>query len=196
MESFLGLLIGIGLSATCGFRIFVPLLGIAIAHQTDHLTLSPGFEWIGSEIAIIVFLVASVLEIMAYYIPWVDNVLDSIATPSAIIAGTILTASVVGDVSPVLRWSLAIIAGGGTSAIVQGSTQLIRVGSTATTGGIGNPLISTGELSLSFMGTFLAIFFPVFTFVAVIFLLIFLLKTAFNRDMNKTDAKLSFRNSP
>ena len=119
MEELLGLFIGIGLSATCGFRVFVPLFGMSIAHHAGALSFSSGFDWIGSWPATIAFGIAMVIEIAAYYIPWVDNLLDTIATPAAVVAGTIVTASMVGDVSPFLRWSLAIIAGGGIAAVVQ-----------------------------------------------------------------------------
>ena len=105
MEQLLGVFIGIGLSATCGFRIFVPLLGMSIAHHAGALSFASGFDWIGSWPATIAFGIAMVIEIAAYYIPWLDNLLDTIATPAAIVAGTIATASMVGDVTPFLRWS-------------------------------------------------------------------------------------------
>ena len=108
MEQILSILIGIGLSATCGFRIFVPLLGMSIAHHAGALEFASGFDWIGAWPATIAFGIAMGLEIAAYYIPWLDNLLDTIATPAAIIAGTIATASMVGDVTPFFRWSLAI----------------------------------------------------------------------------------------
>jgi hypothetical protein len=135
MQELLGVFIGIGLSATCGFRIFVPLLGMSIAHQAGALSFSPGFEWIGSWPATIAFGIAMIIEIAAYYIPWLDNLLDTIATPAAVVAGTIITASMVGDVSPLMRWSMAIIAGGGIAGLVQGSSELVRGASTASTGG-------------------------------------------------------------
>lgn len=74
METLLGLMIGIGLSAACGFRVFVPLPGMSIAALSGYLSLSPEFEWIGTWPALIAFATATVLEIAAYYIPWVDNI--------------------------------------------------------------------------------------------------------------------------
>src|SRR5881394_829642 len=113
MEPFLSSLVGIGLSAACGFRVFVPLLVVSIASYSGHLHLAPGFEWMGSTAALIAFATATALEIAGYYVPWVDNLLDTIASPAAVIAGTIATASVVADMSPFLKWTLAAIAGGG-----------------------------------------------------------------------------------
>lgn len=160
MEALLAICVGIGLSAACGFRIFIPLLGLSIAANAGQLELAAGFEWIGSPVAIIAFAVATVLEISAYYIPWIDNLLDSIATPAAIVAGTILTGSMTGDMSPFLKWSIAIIAGGGTAGAIQTGSILLRGASTATTGGLGNAAVSTGELAGAATVTFMAIFIP------------------------------------
>jgi hypothetical protein len=171
MEQILSVLIGIALSATCGFRIFVPLLGMSIAYHAGALNFAPGFAWIGSWPATIAFGIAMVLEIAAYYIPWLDNLLDTIATPAAIVAGTIATASMVGDVTPFFRWSLAIIAGGGVAGLIQGSTVALRGASTASTGGIANPAVSSAELAASVVGTVLSILAPYVAIILVAFLL-------------------------
>jgi hypothetical protein len=174
MQGVIAFFIGIGLSATCGFRIFVPLLGLSIAHHAGHITLSHGFEWIGSWPATIAFAVATIVEVIAYYIPWVDNLLDTIATPAAVAAGTITTASVVGDISPLLRWPLAIIAGGGVAGLIQGSSVLVRGTSSGATGGAGNPVVSTGELLASIVGTIVSIVLPVIAIILVA-LIVFLI---------------------
>ncbi len=161
MDIVIGLLIGIGLSAACGFRVFVPLLGMSIANMAGHLTLASGFEWIGSWPALITFATATTLEIGGYYIPWLDNALDVATTPAAIVAGTIVTASQVGDTSPLLKWSLAIIAGGGVCAVVQGGTVAVRAASSGTTGGFGNFIVATLELIAAFAVTILAIVLPI-----------------------------------
>lgn len=171
MEQILSILIGIGLSATCGFRIFVPLLGMSIAFHAGALEFAPGFAWIGSWPATIAFGLAMALEIGAYYIPWLDNLLDTIATPAAIVAGTIATASIVTDVTPFFRWSLAIIAGGGAAALIQGASVTLRGASTVSTGGLANPVVSSGELVASIFGTVLSILAP---YVAIILLVILL----------------------
>ena len=181
MEQLLGVFIGIGLSATCGFRIFVPLLGMSIAHHAGALSFAQGFDWIGSWPATIAFGIAMVIEIAAYYIPWLDNMLDTIATPAAIVAGTIATASMVGDVEPFLRWSLAIIAGGGVAGLVQGSSVLVRGASTASTGGLANPIVSTGELAASITGTLISIAIPAIAFLIVIVLISWLLPKFFRK---------------
>jgi hypothetical protein len=186
MEQLLSILIGIGLSATCGFRIFVPLLGMSIAYHAGALEFAPGFSWIGAWPATIAFGIAMILEIAAYYIPWLDNLLDTIATPAAIVAGTIATASLVGDVSPFLRWSLAIIAGGGVAGLVQGSTVSIRGLSTASTGGLANPAVSTSELLASIVGTILSILAPILAIILLAILLSLIIRRLTRRKPAET----------
>lgn len=145
IDALLGLALGIGLAAACGFRVFVPLLIAGLAAKTGHLELAGGFSWMGTNVAIASFGIATVLEILAYWVPWVDNALDLVAGPAAVIAGTVVAASTMGEASPWLQWTLAAIAGGGSAAMVQTATTLVRQVSTATTGGLANPLISTAE---------------------------------------------------
>src|SRR5262245_22853156 len=130
-EFILAFCVGVGLSAACGFRVFVPLLIMSIAANSGHLNLASGFQWIGYPVALIAFSVATIIEVAGYYIPWVDHLLDTIATPAAVIAGTLVTASMVTGMSPFMRWTLALIAGGGAASLVQGATVLARGVSTA-----------------------------------------------------------------
>ncbi len=169
METVLGLLVGIGLSAASGLRVFVPLLGMSIASLSGYIPPTEGFEWIGTWPALIALTTATVIEITGYYIPWVDNLMDAICTPAAVIAGTILTASMIKESSPFLRWSLAIIAGGGTAGAVQLGTVLLRGKSSILTGGIGNFALATVELIGSIVITVLAILIPLLGFILVVF---------------------------
>src|SRR5512136_1762490 len=146
METLLGIAVGIGLSAACGFRVFVPLLVMNLASLSGHLHLGSGFAWIGSYYATVAFATATIVETLGYYIPWLDHVLDIVATPAAIIAGVITTASMVTDLSPFLKWTLALIAGGGIAGLVQGTTVTLRTKSLLSTAGVGNFLVSSLEL--------------------------------------------------
>ncbi|MFO7570485.1 MAG: DUF4126 domain-containing protein [Smithellaceae bacterium] len=168
METFLSIAIGIGLAAACGFRVFVPLLILNIAAFTGYLFLPDGFAWMGSPYATIAFAVATVCEILAYYVPWLDNALDTIATPAAMIAGTITSAAVFTDISPFLKWTMALIAGGGIAGFVQASTVLLRGKSLLFTGGAGNPVMSTLELVFAMTLALLALFAPVLALVLVV----------------------------
>lgn len=178
MDTFLSIMIGLGLSAACGFRVFVPLLVMSLASRADvgHLALGDGFSWIGSTPALIAFGAATLLEIAGYYIPWVDNLLDAVATPTAIIAGILVSASAFTDVSPFLKWSLAILAGGGTTAMFQGITATARQISSFTTGGLGNPLVATIEAGGSAVLAVLAITLPIVAILLVIGLLFYAVK--------------------
>jgi hypothetical protein len=161
MELALSILVGLGLSAACGFRVFVPLLGMSLAAQTGHLELASGFAWIGSPVATGAFGVATLLEVGAYFVPWLDNALDMLTAPAAVVAGTIAMASALADVSPFLQWTLGVIAGGGAAGGVQALTVATRGASTVTTAGFANPLIALVELVASLVTTLLAVVAPV-----------------------------------
>lgn len=168
METLLGVIVGIGLAAACGFRVFAPLLVMSIAVHAGHLDLSEGWLWIGSWPALISFAVATVAEVAGYYLPWVDNLLDTIATPAAVIAGTMVTASCVSEMSPWLQWATAAIAGGGTAGVVQTGTVVVRGVSSATTAGLGNFVVSSLEFVCSLLMAVLAVLIPIMAMILVL----------------------------
>jgi hypothetical protein len=168
METLIAIALGLALAAACGFRIFVPLLAVGLAQAGGYLTLAPKFAWIGGTPALIVLGAATVAEIAAYYVPWLDHLLDSIATPAAVVAGIVVTASVVTDVDPLWRWTLAVIAGGGLAGAVQGSSVLARAVSGAATGGLANPVVATGELFGAIALSILALLVPVLALIVVV----------------------------
>ena len=160
MDTVISLLLGVSLSAACGFRVFVPLLVVSAAAIVGHLNLPANVAWVGTDHALIAFAVASSLEIAGYYIPWFDHLLDTIATPLAIVAGTVVTAATAPDMSPLAQWTLAAIAGGGAAGLTKGLLNVLRLGSTATSGGLTNPILSTIELVASVGLSALAIALP------------------------------------
>ncbi len=157
----LGAITGVALSASVGFRIFVPFLVTGIAVKLGALQVAPDFAWLASWPALAVFVVASLTEVLAYYIPVVDHALDVVGSPAAVIAGTVLTASMVVGIDEWLRWSLAIIAGGGIAGSLHVGKSLVRGVSTATTAGLGNPIMATGEIFGSVTTAILALIVPV-----------------------------------
>jgi len=167
-ETLFSILIGIGLAASVGFRIFVPLFALSLASYSGIIPLNENWEWVGSSTAIIILGVATVVEILAYLIPWFDNLLDMIAVPLAAIAGTAVMVATVSDLDPTITWALAIIAGGGTAAAIKGSTSTTRLASTATTAGIANPVISTVETGTSIVMSVFSIFIPVLAIICVV----------------------------
>jgi len=181
MDTLLAVCAGLGLAAACGFRVFVPMLIMSIAVQSGHLTVAPGMAWIGSTPATISFALATALEVGGYYIPWLDHFLDTLATPTAVVAGTIVTASMVTHVDPYLRWTLAVIAGGGIAGAVQGTTVLARGVSLATTGGLGNPLVATLELGGSIFASLAALIAPLAALILIMAVISFLGVRAFRR---------------
>ncbi len=160
MESLLGIFAGLGLAAACGLRVFLPLLMMSLAAQGEYLELAPGYEWIGSNVAVTAFAVATVVEIGAYYVPWLDNLLDAAALPGAFIAGTLAMSPFVAEMHPFLSWTIAIVAGGCVAAAVQGGTTLVRGGSVLATGGLANPLVSTTEAAGGVVLALMAVLVP------------------------------------
>jgi hypothetical protein len=133
---------------------------LSVAAFTGHLTLSSGFAWLGTPAAFVMLGVAASLEILAYYIPGVDNLLDAIAAPAALVAGTVVAAAVMTDLPPLVKWTTAVIAGGGAAGLTQGLTSLLRAKSTVMTGGLGNHVLATGEWGGALLVSLLALAFP------------------------------------
>ena len=122
----LSIALGVGLAAATGFRIFLPMLIVSVAANTGHLSLDERFAWLASSSALITLSVAALLEILAYYLPAVDNLLDTLATPASLVAGTIISAAVMTDVPPMVKWTAAVIAGGGVAGITQAGTAMLE----------------------------------------------------------------------
>jgi hypothetical protein len=167
----LSIALGIGLAAATGFRVFLPMLVMSAAAYTGHLQLADSFAWLGTPAAVTLLGVAALAEILAYYIPGVDNLLDALATPAAFVAGTVVAAAVVTDLPPLVKWSTAIIAGGGIAGLTQSTTALLRAKSTIFTGGLGNPVVATGELGGALILSLLALAAPFAALALVIILL-------------------------
>jgi hypothetical protein len=159
-EVALSIALGVGLAAAVGFRVFLPMLVLSVAAFSGHVHLSAGFAWLGTAPALLTLAIAAALEVIAYYIPGVDNLLDALATPAALIAGSVVAAAVMTELPPLVKWTTAVIAGGGAAGLTQGITSLLRVKSTALTGGLGNPVISTAELGGALGFSLLALLAP------------------------------------
>ena len=165
--------LGVVLAAATGFRVFLPMLIMSGAAYTGHLSLDNSFAWLATPFALTMLGVAALVEVLAYYVPGVDNLLDALATPAAFVAGTIVSAAVMTDLPPMAKWTAAVIAGGGTASLTQAVTTILRAKSTVVTGGLGNPVIATGELGGSVLLSLLALAAPLVA-VAVVILLLWL----------------------
>ena len=173
--------LGIGLAACCGFRVFVPLFLAALGQKMGFIGPMSGAEWLNSWPGLVALGVATVFELGAYYIPWLDNALDALAAPAAIIAGTVLSASFLKIDSPLLHWGLGLMLGGGAAGLIQAGTSVLRLGSTATTGGLANPVVASTENVASVGLSVLTMVVPLFAFVVIVLILLFML----NRLMSK-----------
>lgn len=176
MSFLLPLSFGIGLSAASGFRVFVPPLILSILAQQGTIDLPAGLAWLDSPVATTVLGIATAIEILAYYVPVVDNLVNAIEAPIAAVAGTFITAAFLGDLDPALQWTVAAIAGGGTASVVEGATGVTRLASTGMTGGLGNPIVSTIELLSAAVLSLLALLLPLLAVVLVVGLILFSLR--------------------
>ncbi|MFT4092791.1 MAG: DUF4126 domain-containing protein [Niabella sp.] len=163
--------LGIALSACCGFRVFVPLLVAGLAARFHIFQFATSFQWLSATPALICLGAATLLEIVAYYVPFIDNILDTIAAPLAAIAGTLLAASVIPVENEWMKWIIGIIAGGGGAGLIASGTGLLRLFSSKTTLGSGNAVVATGENTAAIGGAILSFMAPVI--MAILFLLLF-----------------------
>ena len=168
----LSIALGIALAAASGFRVFLPMLIVSGAAYIGYLQLDNSFAWLGTPSALTMLSVAALAEVLAYYVPVIDNLLDTLATPAALMAGTIVSAAVMTDVPPMVKWTAAVIAGGGIAGLTQGLTGMLRAHSTVLTGGFGNPIIATVELGGALLISFLALVAPA---AAIALVMLFLL---------------------
>ncbi|HHU98265.1 MAG TPA: DUF4126 domain-containing protein [Bacteroidales bacterium] len=180
--------IGIGLAASAGFRVFVPMLVAAIAARTGILPLNESFQWLASWSSIIILGTATVVEILAYYIPVVDNLLDTLSTPLAIGAGTLLLTSVLPIDSELMKWITGAAVGGGSAAVVQSGSALTRLTSTKLTAGLGNPVVATAENVAATGTSILALVIPFFI-LTLFLLLTILIFTVVRRRLRRSHNK-------
>ena len=160
LDLALSIILGVGLAAATGFRVFLPMLIVSGASYTAHLSLGDSFAWLGTPAALTMLGAAALAEILAYYVPGVDNLLDVLATPAAFVAGTVVSAAVMTDLPPMVKWTAAVIAGGGVAGLTQGVTAMLRAKSTVLTGGVGNFVIATAEFAGALLVSFMALAAP------------------------------------
>ena len=192
LETLMAVSLGLGLAAASGFRVFIPPFLYGLSLRFDMLPISLPMtglsEWMASDFGLIILGAAMLIEILGYYIPWIDNLLDTIASPAAILAGVLMMSSTLSDSNPMIQWGFSIIAGGGVSGTVQIGTVATRAVSTATTGGLANPVVSTVEAGACLVCTILALLLPIIALLLVIVLV--------GYSGNRLRTKFSSDNSP
>ncbi|MBT65469.1 MAG: hypothetical protein CML13_19910 [Puniceicoccaceae bacterium] len=207
MNEIIAIFAGVGLAAACGFRVFVPLFLASLAANQGFDAIGgvnfqdmigANFEWLGNDWVTIALGVATLLEVGSYYIPWLDNALDAIASPAAVVAGTFITGAMLPEFmgDEAFKWIVAAIMGGGTAGIVQGASVITRGASTATTGGIGNPAVSTAELGGSILTAGLAVMIPILAAILVLFLLFYFIRTIFRFFVRRRESKRALHAGP
>lgn len=181
--------LGIALAACCGFRVFVPMLVAGLASKFHIFNFSDSFSWLSSTPALVALGAATVVEIAAYYVPFIDNILDTVAAPAAGIAGTLLATSVIPIDNEWMKWIIGIVAGGGGASLISSGTGLLRLFSSKATLGTGNAVVATGENTAAIGGSILAFLIPII--MAILFVLFFfwIIKKIYNRFTKKKTQK-------
>ena len=154
------LLMGFSLAAACGLRAFLPLFVIGLGVRAGLLTMSDGFEWMGSYPALICFGFATLLEILADKIPAVDHVLDAGGVFVRPLAGAVAASCLIKGFDPMMTVVIGIIVGSSVAGVVHTLKGSLRLLSTATTGGIANPVISVIEDAAATVTSVISIFLP------------------------------------
>ena len=170
-ETVLSIFLGIGLASASGCRVFLPMFAMSLASYFKVFELNESFQFIAGLPAIITLGIATITEIFAYYLPFIDNLLDTIATPLAAIAGTVVMASTIVHLPTEMTLILALIAGGGTASAMQGMTSVTRLASSVKTAGIANPIVATAETGTAAVLSSLSIFAPIIALIFVIVLI-------------------------
>lgn len=182
------LAMGIGLAACAGIRAWLPLLMVGGLARWGIIELGPSFQFIAGNRALILFGVATVIEILADKVPAVDHALDSLSTVLRPAAGSLLAASVLWQVSdPLTALALGVAVGAPTSLVPHAAKSLLRAASTTFTGGLANPFISILEDLMTVALFVLTVLVPVV--VAAVLVLIGLLVA--RRLVRRTPAPLA-----
>jgi hypothetical protein len=165
------LAMGIGLAACAGLRAWLPLLLAGLLARAGVLELGPSFRFIASNQALILFGVATAVEMLADKIPAVDHTLDALSTVLRPAAGSLLAASVLWSVpDPLTALALGVAGGAPTALVPHAAKSALRAASTAFTGGLANPLLSLLEDLAAVLVFVFAIVLPVV--VALVILLV------------------------
>ncbi|OJU22624.1 MAG: hypothetical protein BGN92_08910 [Sphingobacteriales bacterium 41-5] len=181
--------LGIALAACCGFRVFVPMLVASLASKFHIFNFAESFSWLSSTPVLVALGAATFVEIAAYYVPFIDNILDTVAAPAAGIAGTLLATSVIPIDNEWMKWIIGIVAGGGGASLISSGTGLLRLFSSKATLGTGNAVVATGENTAAIGGSILAFLIPII--MAILFVLFFfwIIKKIYNRFTKKNTQK-------
>ena len=188
--TILAALMGLSLASASGFRVFLPPFILSLAVRTDtfvNFDLSgTEFAAFDSNAAVLILGIACLAEFGAYYVPWLDNLLDTIATPAAVVSGVGMTSMALVGSDPIIQWSFAIIAGGGSAGIIQVTTVAIRGLSSTLTLGFGNSFVASGENIASIILTFAALIAPIIAAFFAIVLVVLLVRQSIKIKEDKS----------
>jgi len=158
-QAFLSLATAFGLSTAAGLNAYIPLFLVAILSRTTLLvTLNEPYDALSNWWVIGTLGVLLAVEVLVDKIPVADTVNDVIQTFIRPAAGAILFAAstnVIG-LHPALAAVCGVIVAGGIHVAKAGARPMVA----ATTAGVGDPVVSTVEDTVSFITSVLAVVAP------------------------------------
>ncbi len=153
--------LAIALAACAGLRAWLPLLAAGLLARAGWLELGPAFQFLGSGRALLVFGIATLIEILADKFPSLDHALDALSTPLRPAAGALLAAAALGQVTDPLPALVLGTAMGAPAALVpHAAKSMLRAASTTITAGIANPVLSLLEDGFALVLIALAVIVP------------------------------------
>ncbi|MFO0694636.1 MAG: DUF4126 domain-containing protein [Polyangiales bacterium] len=168
-------MMGTSLAACAGLRAWLPLLAVGILARLGFLPLNHAFAFVGSTPALVVFGVATLVELVGDKVIAVDHALDAASTFVRPVAGTVLAAASLSETDPLLATVAGLVVGGGAALTVHSGKAVVRAKSTTLAvfhGGLGNAGLSLLEDGAAMIGTGLAIAAPIVAFLGAVLLLV------------------------
>ena len=166
------LAMGFALAACVGLRAFLPLLAAGLLARYGYVHLGESFAWMESTPALVVFGSALIFEVLADKVPILDHALHAVEAFVKPMAATLLAASLFTNLDPVLAMTLGLIGGGTIAGAVHALRGGTRMLSTATTGGLANPVLSLFDDFLAVGGVAFALLLPILAAIVVIALVV------------------------
>lgn len=153
--------LGISLAACAGLRAWLPFFAVGLSVRLGVLPLGDSFRFLGSNVALAVFAVATVIEVLADKIPVVDHALDALSTFLKPAAGMVLAASVMWTVDdPIVALALGVMVGAPASLVPHAAKATLRGVLSPITAGLAAPILSVLEDVIAFGLVALAILAP------------------------------------
>jgi Domain of unknown function (DUF4126) len=169
--------LAVALAACAGLRAWLPLLLAGALSRAGVLELGESFRILGSNKALALFALATVIEVLGDKIPMVDHALDLLSTFLRPAAGAVLAASVFGRIlDPVQSVALGVAVGAPSALVPHAGKAALRAASSSFTAGLANPMLSLLEDGITLVLFTLAVVVPVLVALGLLAVVVVLLR--------------------